>query len=266
MGFVATYFIQPIISNSGYNLVNSIAYGILAVILLYILFNFFTKSLRIKINFKFLLALLPFVVIGSSVRAFVDAGSIGYGFWTVSPGIYLLITLFFLLSLLISMAVAKYLEKEYWWTCFTLGSIGAIGLWFWIQPSAFENIDIAGLSLLVLLLMGGACFYIFKQLKALWLTSRISFSAFLAQLFDSTNTALILFFVGGFEKHPIPRYIIELAGTPFAFIALKLAVVIPVIYALYQLKDEQFRDYLLIAVFVLGLAEGLRNLISLVLI
>ncbi|MBT4248692.1 DUF63 family protein, partial [Candidatus Woesearchaeota archaeon] len=48
---------------------------------------------------------------------------------------------------------------------------------------------------------------------------------------------------------------------------LKLIVVIPAIYVIStELKDKQLRNFLLIAIAVLGLGEGIRNLISLILI
>ena len=71
----------------------------------------------------------------------------------------------------------------------------------------------------------------------------------------------VLLFFGGFEKHVVPRAIIEFFGTPLSFIPAKLAVVIPVIY--YLNKDKgNLAKLILVAIFVLGLAQGLRNLIN----
>ena len=100
----------------------------------------------------------------------------------------------------------------------------------------------------------------------LYLTQNLKFDkisnyALTAQLFDAINTSFVLLFFGGFEKHVIPRAIIEMFGTPLAFIPAKLLVVIPIIY--YLNKDRtNLSKLILIAIFVLGLAQGLRNLIT----
>jgi len=91
--------------------------------------------------------------------------------------------------------------------------------------------------------------------------SKLSKYALNAQLFDALNTSFVLLFFGGFEKHVLPRAIIEFFGTPLAFIPTKLAIVIPVIY--YLNKDKtNFSKIIIVAIFVLGMAQGLRNLIN----
>lgn len=261
MEFLDKYFIAPILAEQGYNIVNTITYAVLAFALLYLIYKIF-RRIKFRIDFNLFLSVLPFVVLGSALRAFVDAGLVERSFWAVSPGIYLLVAGLFLISLFASFALSR---KK--WNVFTAGIGASLLLVFLIKYSQgleFENLWLAaGIALLVLGLAVG--FYLmFSKLQWKWISGRFGFSAFSAQLFDATVTAMILFFVGGWEKHPLPRFFIEEFGA-FSFLPMKLAVVIPVVYILSkELKDRQLRNFLLIAIAVLGLAEGLRNLISLV--
>ena len=266
MGFFDTYFIQPIQVEQGYNFVNTIAYALLAFGLLYLLFKVFQK-IKFKIDYKLFIAAIPFVLFGSTLRAFVDSDIVQRSFWTVSPGIYLLVTGAFLSTVIIGHVLKQKKVLPSWnlipWTIgfILLASLIVVG-----RDTATENITLFLAISLVVILSSFASFVIFKNLRWKWIKDKFAFSAFSAHLLDATVTAMILTFVGGWEKHPLPRFFIENLG-PFSFIPLKLVVIIPAIYVIStELKDKQLRNFLLIAIAILGLAEGLRNLISLVLV
>ncbi len=80
------------------------------------------------------------------------------------------------------------------------------------------------------------------------------------------SSSFILHLFGGFEKHVLPRFIIEKTGTPFSFIPLKIAILLPILYYLNKSKEKEFSKLILIAAFALGFAQGLRNLINVLLI
>jgi len=137
------------------------------------------------------------------------------------------------------------------------------GLWF-TYVSSLSNVVLATKIMLLVSGLVIVSYLIFSKLGWNWATNKFAFSAFFAHLFDAVVTAMILFFVGGWEKHPLPRLFIENFG-PFSFIPLKLVVIIPSLYIISkEVEDKQFRKYILISIAVLGLGEGLRNLISLV--
>ena len=263
MGFIETYFLNPIAVEQGYNYVNTITYAVIALVLLYVLFLVFRK-LKVKIDFKFLLSALPFVLFASSLRAFVDSGIVERSFWTVSPGIYLLAAGLFLTTLFFTFL----LIKPNWQKATALiGTAFLAYLWLSrISLIQFENVSVFLMICTAVVLGLVVSYFIFKTLKWKWISDKFGFSAFSAHLFDAVVTAMILFFVGGFEKHPLPRFFIEQFGS-FSFIPLKLAVIIPAVFIVSkEVKDQQMRNYLLIAIAILGLGEGLRNLISLVLV
>jgi uncharacterized membrane protein len=259
MSFVDAYFLQPIRVESGYNVVNTVSYAIMAFVLLYGIFSVF-KYAKIKIDFKLFFSLLPFVFIGSSLRAIVDHGQIARSFWTVSPGIYLFATGLFLLSVFVSLVIVPRWRSKF---VFSIGMVLLVGLWI-SYVSSLANVLLATKIMFLVSGLAIVLYLIFSKLGWSWATNKFAFSAFFAHLFDAVVTAMILFFVGGWEKHPLPRLFIENFG-PFSFIPLKLVVIIPALYIISnEVEDKQFRKYILISIAVLGLGEGLRNLISLV--
>ncbi len=240
--FIKTYFISPFSSVYEYNLVNTITYGLLAFLGIYLI-NYFIQHKKLKLDIKFVRQLIPYILFGALMRSYVDKGIIEKGFFTVSPGLYLTIASLFLIGILFGKA----------------NELGILSLVAFLIIYGI-NFSINPYLIFILLLM------IISTKLMLYLTrnskfDKISNYALTAQLFDAINTSFVLLFFGGFEKHVIPRAIIEMFGTPLAFIPAKLLVVVPVIY--YLNKDKGgLSKLVLIAIFVLGLAQGLRNLIT----
>ncbi|MBN2127264.1 MAG: DUF63 family protein, partial [Candidatus Diapherotrites archaeon] len=93
------YFFNPILNPSiqGYNPVNTLVYGaILLLISFYVLFPLLKKN-NIPLNFKFFLALIPFICIGVTLRALNSFGLFSktinpfeFGFYTFTPGVWFL--------------------------------------------------------------------------------------------------------------------------------------------------------------------------------
>jgi uncharacterized membrane protein len=262
-----TYFLQPIRVESGYNFVNTITYAVLALALLYVLFKIFVY-LKIRINYKFFIALLPFILFGSSTRAFVDSGYIVRNFWTISPGIYLMTTAIFLLVMFTSFLISKQFKNIEWTMhTFVIGFIILLFQWYRVSKDiGITNFNVFIYILITFVILSVAFYYLFDKLNWKWITDRFGFTAFSAQLLDAIATALILYLVGGWEKHPLPRFFIEQFG-PMSFIPLKILVILPAIYLIsIELEDKQLRNFLLMSIAVLGLGESLRNILSLILL
>jgi uncharacterized membrane protein len=86
-------------------------------------------------------------------------------------------------------------------------------------------------------------------------------------MFDASATFIAVDFLGAIEKHPLPNMISGFVGTAAIMYALKLIVLIPLIYLLNkEFKDKNFVAYLAIAIAVLGLAEGLRDLLTIIIV
>ena len=88
------YFIKPMDLGYGYNIVNTFAYALLVVGISYLLFKLM-KSLKIRINERFALALYPLIIFGSAFRILEDL-SILKGYLFMTPGIWLFFTAIFI--------------------------------------------------------------------------------------------------------------------------------------------------------------------------
>lgn len=109
--FIWKYFVGPIIADAkgepvshhgieayeGYTIISEFFYGIGLIIFVYITYLLFEKY-GIKVNYKFILSSLPFIIYGSIVRVLEDAGNFDepLSYFFISPVIYIQVgTLFF---------------------------------------------------------------------------------------------------------------------------------------------------------------------------
>ena len=266
MDFFQTYFITPIQINGNYNLINSIIYALIALIFLYGIYKILDKQ-KIEIDFKFFLAVLPFVFLGSFARSLVDFDKLPYSFWTVSPGIYLTIAGIFLAVLALSIFLQKTINIWYWQISLIIGSIILVGLVSYVfLLIKLHNLLFGGAVIGLAILASAILYFIFKKLKLAW-AQGLSFIMFPAHMLDASSTFIAVDFLNAVEKHPLPVLVNTLANTAAIMYILKLIVLIPVAYILYKdIEDKNMRNFFIITIAVLGLAEGLRNLISILIV
>lgn len=258
--FFTTYFSwkQP-----GFNVVNTLTYAIIALILLYGIYQLFSK-LKIKFNIKFVIALIPFIFFGSSLRALVDNGYIEPSFWVVTPGIYLVTAALFFTTYLSCFYLSKKIKIEEWKSCFFIG-IALLIILFGINGTKFTHpwlfFGIIGLAIGVSIVVN----FFLRAIKQKKLTKKLPFLPIFGHMVDASATFIVVDFFGAWEKHPMTRYFADLVGSASILYVLKLLIVIPAVYLIYnEIEDKNFRNYLLIALATLGLAEGIRNIISIV--
>jgi len=267
MNFINRYYLEPLRFDEGYNFVNSITYALIALALLYVIYKGFEKT-NVKINFKFFIGLLPFIILGSSIRAFVDHNLYSYNFWTVSPGIYLLITGIFLLALVSGLTLQKFRDIEFWKTLFGVGLILVIVNFAVVASKLrFESL-LFGLAMIALAIITTLILYFaFKKLNWKWATQKTAFLPFAAHMLDASATFIAVDFLGAVEKHPLPVFMTNFAGTAAIMYLLKLLVLIPAVWLINkEIENKNLRNYLFIAIATLGLAEGLRDLLTMILV
>ena len=97
-----------IVVQEGYTIVSEITYGIILVIALYAIYKLL-KKLKITVDWKFCLALMPYILFGPVTRVLEDAEYFNEPviYWFISPLIYLQIAIYAMGFLL----VGHYLER-----------------------------------------------------------------------------------------------------------------------------------------------------------
>ncbi|MEM2954759.1 MAG: DUF63 family protein [Candidatus Nanoarchaeia archaeon] len=259
--FFYKYYINPIYADEGYNFINTLTYSIIAFLLLLLIFKLL-KKFHVKIDKFFLYSLLPFIAIGSLIRALVDAKIFNISFWTVSPGIYLLIAGFYFLVFFLGLFFERMKKLNYWKFCFTIG----VGAFFPILLLSFNKIKISNVAfgcLILSLTFLFSCILLLCFKKLNFKSGQKYFWPFFAHLFDASTTFVAVDFLNAFEKHPLPNFFINLTGTAGIMYILKLAVLIPFVYFLdKEVKNNDLKNFIVIAITVLGLAEGFRDLLA----
>ncbi len=242
----------------GYTLLNTIVFGIIlgiAVILVIKMFKYIKKDPG-----DLLIPLIPFIFFGSSARALVDNGIYPLVLWLVTPGIYVLTGFITIITLLVSVYVERKINFDYRYLMIVVGVILCI-------PNILHINQLNFAALLEILVSWGAVSSIFILLRYKWnlLKDKLNLSALLAHLFDASSTFIAVDFYGYSEQHVLPNALTNLAGTAFVMFPLKIVVILGALYVIDEyIEDNTIKNMLKLAIFILGLAPGIRNSLSLV--
>ncbi|MGZ4912224.1 MAG: DUF63 family protein [Halobacteriota archaeon] len=262
--FINDYYINPIIYDTGYNLVNTITWAVILGLSLFGVLKLLNR-LKISVDDVFILAVSPYLFAGASLRVVEDAGIVS------APLKYLLITpliYFFIFAVCVTVLVASVgLERvsrvRYYWP-FALFGIAWSILNVWLLYLRAESFD--GTVLLVVGAVGVALavgvYLVARLFNILLLRDRVNAYILDSQLLDATATAFGITFLPYAEKHVLPNFLIDLTGTAFIMYPLKLVVIIPVLYIIDQyLKDESknLTGLVKLAILTVGLAPAIRN-------
>jgi len=252
--FLKDYFLNPMADRTGYNIYNTLVYGIIALVLVYIIFLALRK--RIKIDENFFLYTLPFVVLGSTMRVLVDGNDAGFATFypytplTTSPGIFFTIAFITLLSLFIGMKTSM---KKYFYIGLALAFLH-IALLFPLFKNYLFFIEI----ILLATLFTVPAILKFKSIMpacAVFVHSLDGSATFLT--LDVFNKSL-----GGgyFEQHVFANSLNSIFGSflPFLIVKIVFAYSAVLLISKEKMKKDE-KAYLLLIITILGLAPGLRD-------
>lgn len=267
--FIFYYYIDPIVYGTGWNPVNTLTFGILLCVILFGILKLLEK-LDIEIDRQFILAVVPYIMVGGVLRVLEDAGTF------VSPVKYLFITPlvhFFVLIVCIIILLTLVRLRQ-------INKIGAITPMF-----GYVGVAWFVLSILILLLktevvfpwvpvvvvgittvLTSAIYLMGKGSK--FLNDRFSIFIIWSHLFDASSTHIGVDFLGYLEKHILPALLIELSSTAMVMYPLKLVVIIPILYILntqFKDTDDKLGNMLKLAILMMGLSPGLRNTLRMML-
>ncbi len=271
-GFINTYYIDPILQDEGYNIVNTLTWAIILGLCIFAVVRLL-KKLDIQANNRFIAAIVPFVLAGSSMRVYEDAGIIQYPFnlLLITPIIYFVVFFITLVCLIIAKAISKKWAGKSTESIFA--SMGA--LWFICNISLLLSFQRIVLPMVLVYILGlGALatlfvYFVANKVGFGVLTDKLNLSILGAHMLDASSTFIGVDFLGYYEKHVLPSYLIDLTGTAFVMYPLKLAIFIPVLYIIDTNFDEDaesrnLRTFVKLVILVLGLSPACRNTIRMV--
>jgi uncharacterized membrane protein len=242
----------------GYTILNTVVFGILlgiSVILIIKMFRVIKKDPK-----DLVIPLIPFIFFGSSARALVDNGVYPLTYILVTPGIYVLTGLITILTLLTAVYIEKITKFDYRYTIIIVGTALCIPNLLNIPSINFTAFfEVIG----IWALFSG----IFIALRNKWslIKDNFNLSVLMAHLFDASSTFIAVDFYGYGEQHVLPNALTSLTGTALVMFPLKIAVVLSALYVIdLYVEDKTIKNMLKLAIFILGLAPGIRNFLSLI--
>lgn len=280
--FFQTYFIDPIRFNTGYNIVNTAAYAIIFIALVFVVYKLL-RMLKINIDKNFFIAITPYIALGAILRAWedliettqaipqifssfvlVDAYGTARNLLLITPLIYIFMFLLALSALLLSKLLERHAKIPYHKTWLVVGIVmcllGASQLQLNSMFALFAMLGI--FSIWALVIAGSRIAFKDFEIVKKTLTKENTL-LLLAHIFDATTTFVALQFFPYFEQHVLAGFFISILG-PIGIYILKLPVVTAVLYYIDKEVEGEKRNFIKIAILILGLGPGLRNFLRLV--
>ncbi|MGZ4915224.1 MAG: DUF63 family protein [Halobacteriota archaeon] len=262
--FINDYYINPIIYDTGYNIVNTITWAVVLGLSLFGVLKLLNK-LKVNVDNVFILAVSPYLFVGGSLRVVEDAGIVSapLKYLFITPLIYFFIFAACITVLIASVALERSVGIKYFWPFSLFGAAWSI-FNVWLLYLKAESFD--GTVLLVVGAVGFALalivYVVGRLLNSPLLRDRVNAYIIDSQLLDATATSYGITFLPYAEKHVLPTFLIDLTGTAFIMYPLKIAVIIPVLYIIdHYLKEESqsLTGLVKLAILTVGLAPAIRN-------
>lgn len=275
--FITKYYIDPIRYGQPYNIVDTLTYAVILIIAVYFIYRWLNRT-GILVDGKFVLATVPFIVLGGLLRVVEDTGFItsDLRFLLITPLIFFTMFFFTVAALLVS----RTLERSRIITSYHLGyaSIGTMScvlasaflVWYGLTYSQFA-VSIF-LIILSLAAIAAAAVWAFMRYVLKWeyASDPLYCVLIFGQLLDASATSygIDLHSIVYTEAHVVGGALIEWTGTAFSMFPLKLVVLFPAIYVLQQYRKEAppvLWHLILLAMIIVGFAPGVRGMIRMVL-
>ncbi|MDD1697236.1 MAG: DUF63 family protein [Methanoregula sp.] len=282
--FIYKYYIDPIRMGQPYNIVDTLTYALILVLGVYLLYRWMSQStwlsdIGFKIDARFILATLPYVVLGGLLRVVQDTGMItgDFQFLLVTPLIYFVLFFFTISMLFLSRYLTLQGFTKSFLTFYTFAGIMSafvVLLVLFAWGINYAHVDLFILAVIPLMALA-ATFLVWACMRYIlrweYVTDPLYLTLIFGQLLDASATSY------GIDLHPSVRYIeqhvvgsglIELTHTAFVMFPLKLVVLFPAIYIMELYRKEAnpaFWHLVLLAMIVVGLAPGIRDMMRMVL-
>jgi uncharacterized membrane protein len=242
----------------GYTTLNTVVFGIILGISILLIIKMF-KYIK-KDPADLMIPLVPFIFFGSSARALVDNNIYPLTYLLVTPGIYLLTGFAAIITLLTAVFLERKTNFDYRYTVAAVGAVICIpNIFFMGQVNMVAALQVVGGWAIV------SSIFIILRNKWTLLKDKFNLSVLMAHLFDAASTYVAVDFYGYSEQHVLPNALTGFAGSAIIMFPLKITVILGSLYIIdTYIEDRNVANMLKLAIFILGLAPGLRNFLSLI--
>ncbi|MEK6973330.1 MAG: DUF63 family protein [archaeon] len=268
------YFVKPVYNPEvqGYNLVNTAVYGILLLVISFFVVYPQLDKRGIKFNYKFALALMPYILLGTALRAINAFELLGdlvkktmnpfeLGYWTYTPGVWFLVFAVVVIGLLLAKWLEKNKKIDFYKAIAGWGILAAIIPAF-IVFSNFKSFDHFGINVIAILAITGFVVLIANNIaKIKILRDKMNIFALAGQAIDGFTAYYAISYLGFGEQHVLSSMI--LYNTPLIFIFVKIILILLILhYVEKEIMDENLKGFIKIFLIILGFATGGASLLK----
>lgn len=267
-----------------YTPVNTIVYGIIFALAVFGVYKLL-RRLNVDIDKNFAIGIVPYIVLGSVLRVLRDAKLLDYWFFA-SPIIYMLLFVVATITLVFSKQLEKFARNarskggltdflsDYHRLWCLLGIVLVIAGFIILSTVGYKNYYASGLMLGLAAIWAVVVYLAYEannkfgeKYSFLKVFSKENCILLAIHLFDASTTFVAVSFFPYYEQHVVSNFVIGFLGPAGQFL-LKIAVVTTVLWALdnYLKTDKDsiyMRNFIKIAIFILGFAPGFRNFLRL---
>jgi len=267
--FIVKYYLT-----GGYNIVNTVTYGLFLGVVAFKVLIPVLRPLVGRIDRLFILMVLPFIVYGSTMREMVDqelgvyAGHTAYpGNWLfVSPGIYFTMFAVTLACMMIGLLARRLFGVDYRVVASALGFLLMSYNLVLILPGIRHPETLA--AVLEFFILSSVLVWCLRVLLSLrFLGFEWNMAVVLAHMFDASTTFVGVDLLGLYEKHVVPTLFINVFHTAAVMYPLKLLILLPALKIIDdEMADDEFgRRFIKFVILVLGAGPAIRNTVLMLL-
>ncbi len=266
--FIKTYFIDPITQGTGYNMYNTIVYGVLLLLGAYAVVKL-VRRLGVSMDRQLFNAVLPFIVLGGILRALEEFARLtGVGLLPPSPlfltpGIYLLTAVLAISSLMIAVSLrgAEYprVMLAIGWAISLGASLLVLSDLALVASGGVADTSLRiGLFLKIVLLATGLTFIGILILKRLQMGSRENALIFGGFAFEAAAVATAVYSLSYSAEQPVTQALLSIS--PLFYPIFKLGLILGIIYYIEGVpKAEEAHWLSKLIILVLGVPMGIHN-------
>lgn len=247
-------------AHTGYNIFNTLAWGAIAVILLFFIRKEFKKR-DIQLTTSTAISAIPFIILGGILRFLEDAAVVPFILrpLLITPVVYLVVAVLFLGSLPLAMWMASRSSCE---RDDLLKNIGYVILTPFLSVTTFLMVQGAGItpiftSVTITILLTGLYYLITRRTSY----SRKEYILTAFSQFFGGSASMVSLAHGYTQKQLLAQAFTSIFGQP-GVLVLKTCIAGLAIYLMEDdMEDGEIKAIALIVLYSIGLATGLRVLL-----
>ena len=275
--FIYKYYVGPIVNGEAYTIVDTLTYALILILSVYLVYRWLEKT-GISIDRDFILAVIPYVVLGGTLRVVEDTGIIPYPWYVllITPVIFFAIFFYAIIVLIISRTLESRGVIRRYTHGFSAGGIIAViaslipYVWYGMTQSGI-HISVMFFILAMAFASSAAVWSVIKYVFKWDFASDILYKLLIfGHMLDASATSfgIDLHEMAYVEQHVVGSALIDATGTAFSMFGLKLVVVIPAIYILEMYRKEGNKalwHLIILAMIMVGMAPGIRDMVRMIL-